>query len=471
MNRQQRLRSLSDLRVTVLGLGRFGGGVAVTRFLVEQGARVTVTDLADESALAESLESIADLPLEQVFTGSHPDAAFEQCDVLIANPAIPPHAEVWSRVGHVPLVSSELELFAHQCPAPMIAVTGSNGKSTTAALIHHLLLNSGSGSWLGGNIGVSLLSDVDSISPEDHVVLEVSSFQLERLRGTGFAPSIAVLTQFAPNHLDWHGSLQAYQAAKQVLFEGQAMQSLAILPDAAEVNIPCSVSPSWRVRGRLYRSGVGDSGEDGVFVESGSLVFRRHGFEDALRLPECPGLPGLHNRHNLASAACAAWDAGAEPADIVEGLASFEALPHRLKRVAGAAGIAFVDDSIATTPDSVIAGLRAVSGPVSIIAGGADKQLDLSLMASEIAARAVGSVLLGQTAERLSELIRQSKPEAFHIARADDMQTAVKMAVEQLPAGGTVLLSPGCASFGMFRDYRDRGKQFAAAAGEWVQRQ
>lgn len=469
MIRGRQLRGLDGVRVTVLGLGRFGGGVGVTRFLVDRGAKVTVTDMADESDLVDSLKAIEDLDLEAMCLGGHPDAAFRDCQIVIANPAIAPHADVWNKVTHVPLISSELELFTEHCPAPLIAVTGSNGKSTTAALIHHLLNASGQRVFLGGNIGVSLLDQLDSIRSGDHVVLEVSSFQLERLRDSGFAPQIAVLTQFAPNHLDWHGGIAAYHASKQLIFDRQSMQSLAVLPDQAEVNMQGAAVPSWRVRARLHRFGTTDSGEDGVFFDDGSLIFRRHGFEDALRLPQCPELPGEHNLQNLAAAACAAWEAGGEPSAIVEAVPSFKRLPHRFQNVARAAGISFVNDSVSTTPESVIAALRTVSGDVSIIAGGADKRVDLTLMAGEIAATAAGCVLIGQTSTELTRLIRHAGGAEFSLQTADDLTAAVQAAAQQLPDGGTVLLSPGCASFGMFRDFCDRGERFVVAVKQWVE--
>lgn len=468
MNRQNELTSLHGRRVTVLGLGRFGGGVAVTRFLAGQGARVTVTDLADESVLSDSLNAVADLTLEGVFLGEHPDAAFRDCEVVVVNPGIPPNADVWQRVPRVSLITSELEMFVHRCPAPVVAVTGSNGKSTTAALIHHLLMECGQRSWLGGNIGVSLLPHLGEMDANDYVVLEVSSFQLERLRQANFSPQIAVLTQFAPNHLDWHGAIDAYRTAKQVLFDRQTMQSLAVLPADADVNVPGCSPPAWRIRGRLQRFGSRDTGEDGVFAEDGSLLFRRPGIEDALRIPSCPGLPGVHNLENLAAASSVLWEVGGEPASIVNAASSFESLPHRLQQIAQTSSHSFVNDSVATTPESVIAALRTVAGPISIIAGGADKGVDLSSMAEVIAENTVGCVLIGQTSSQLFRLLQKAADGGFPVASAGGIVAAVDEAARQLATGGTVLLSPGCASYGMFRDYRDRGDQFTIAARKWA---
>lgn len=472
------LKSCKGLRVTVLGLGSFGGGIAATRFLADRGARVTITDARPASELQSSLDQLKDLDIGAIHTGRHSADDFRNCDLVVVNPAIRPESEV---INHArssgAWLTSEIELFLSHCPADVIAVTGTNGKSTTAALTHHFLTTGANRtSWLGGNIGHSLLPYVERISAEDFVVLELSSFQLELLRGRGFRPSIAIITNFSPNHLDWHGSTENYREAKQILLNHQLRDDLAVVSDTAEINQRCADTTdaeTWRVRAQLMRFGTVDSGENGVFAEDGTLVFRDGAFEDAIRLTQPKQLPGQHNLRNIAAAACAAWKSGVTPTNVSKSLAAFQSLPHRIQTVAKGGGIHFINDSVSTTPESSIAALNTMKGPTVIIAGGADKGADLSKFAEEIRRKADAVVLIGQTAATLKHLIEGEGgfPHNKFCVIASDFKDAFDRAVALSSQGGIVLLSPGCASYGWFRDYRERGDVFSAMALQWTNNQ
>ncbi|MFM7058054.1 MAG: UDP-N-acetylmuramoyl-L-alanine--D-glutamate ligase [Planctomycetota bacterium] len=458
-----------DWPVTILGLGRFGGGAAAARFLAEQGARVTITDLKPASDLSDVLASLQDLPLTRLELGSHPSHVFTDCRMLVVNPAVPPgHPGVETARVRGADITTEIDLFLrHQC-GQVIGVTGSNGKSTTAALIHHLLNAAGLPAWLGGNIGISLLPQLTQIDREHWVVLELSSFQLELLRPRKFRPAIALLTNFSPNHLDWHGTLAAYRLAKQSVFSAQTPADCSIVPDFAS----CAASPrdDWRIRGRRHEFGLEDSGLDGAFLENRMLILRtRQGrSEDCLPLPTPPQLPGDHNRCNLAAAACAAWLAGASPARFAAALNSWRPLPHRLQCVVERGGRQFWNDSIATTPESAIVALQHASGRAILLAGGYDKGQDLQPLAAAICQHARAVVLMGQTAPALLQHLQNPVNGSAPPARiAADFPTAFRLAVEMSRPGDMVLLSPGCASYGWFRDYRDRGDQFIRMAQEW----
>ena len=211
-------------RATVMGLGRHGGGVGAARYLAEQGARVTVTDLADADALADSLDELAGAGIERFHLGGHREADFTEADLVVVNPAVRPDnpfVELARTAGA--RITSEIELFLDACPAPVIGVTGTTGKSTTAAMIAAALDAAGRRSWLGGNIGRSLLADLPRIRSDDWVVLELSSFQLHWLGENVRWPRLAVLTNFAPNHLDWHGSVEHYRQSKQRLLDHAEM--------------------------------------------------------------------------------------------------------------------------------------------------------------------------------------------------------------------------------------------------------
>ncbi len=455
-------------RVTVLGLGRNAGGVAAARYLARLGALVTVTDLQDETLLRDSMQQLSDVDIQRFVLGGHPEAVFRECDVLVVNPAVrPDHSGVLLARGLGVEITSEIELFCRANQATVIGVTGSNGKSTTSALIHHLLQQSWQNEqrrvWLGGNIGISLLDQLDRIAAGDIVVLELSSFQLELLRQRRFRPKIAVITNFSPNHLDWHGTAAAYRRAKQGILDSQLPTDAAVLPT---VN---GSDPGWRARARVFRFGNGDTEEDGVFLEPGCLVLRSGRIEDTMRGAQPPQLPGAHNRLNIAAAACAAWLAGADPAGCADALMSFIPLPHRLQFVAERFGRRFVNDSLATTPESAIQGLRAINGRIILLAGGYDKGQNLAEFAAEIAQHATGVVLLGQTAPMLQRLIRaQDRQNETAVRVARNPTDGFLQAVALSRPGDTVLLSPGCASFDWYRDYRDRGEQFSEMARAWT---
>jgi len=462
------------MHATVMGLGRFAGGVAAARFLTQHGAVVTVTDLRSAEDLAGSIEMLSDLPIARFALDGHPDDVLADCQLLVVNPAVrPDHPLVALAESRQIDVTTEIELFLRHCPAFVIAVTGSNGKSTTTALIHHLLLHANSDFegrvWLGGNIGISLLDQVQLIQPQDIVVLELSSFQLHLLGKKGFRPNIAVLTNFSPNHLDWHGSEADYRKAKQVIFDAQTSDDAAVIPDDTHSGSHPNHIP-WRVRGGRLRFGLTDHGDDGAFLEGGTLILRSHVFEEAIRFTVPSQLPGKHNQLNVAAAACAAWLAGANSVQFSAALQTFRALPHRLQLVAEHAGRQFWNDSIATTPESATMALHVFPGRIILLAGGYDKGQDLSAFAFEIRSRVAVAVLMGQTAHKLHELLTRESvdmPSELQIRIATDFREAFRSAVAFSQRGDIVLLSPGCASYGWFQDFRERGDLFSALARDW----
>lgn len=470
----------SSVTATVMGLGRFGGGVAVARFLAQQGAIVSVTDLRSSEELADSIAALADVQIHHWALGEHPSELFHKCDLLVVNPAVKPdNALVREAIQRGADVTTEIELFLRHNPAPVIAVTGSNGKSTTTSLIHHLLRGSPTDDepnsgfrriWLGGNIGISLLDQLPEITQDDMVVLELSSFQLETLRRKRFRPQIAVLTNFSPNHMDWHGTVAAYRTAKQAIFDFQTADDVAIVPTDEE-NVAGGEEPTpWKTRGQRMQFGISDQGDDGVFFDDGNLILRaaRGTFEDSVRLKIPSQLPGAHNALNVAAACCAAWQAGANPDSFSATLKTFQPLPHRLQLVAENAGRQFWNDSIATTPESAIMALRVFSGRAILLAGGYDKGQDLRQFANEIKTRTKAVVLMGKTAESLKMLLDSGDQAATLPAIvAGDFAEAFARAVALSNPGDIVLLSPGCASYGWFRDYRERGELFCQFAREW----
>lgn len=461
--------SFRDRRVTIMGLGRFGGGAAVAGYLACQGAQLAITDLRSSEELEDSTRSLHDLDVEATwYLGEHPPEAFDDCEFLVVNPAVRPQNEHVKRCREQgAVITSEIELFTQHNPAFTIAVTGSNGKSTVCRLIHDLLKSNIETSrevWLGGNIGRSLLPDVDSIQSTDFVVLELSSFQLHQLRDCCFRPDVAVVTGLSPNHLDWHPSLAHYYSSKRVISATQQAHSTTVLPDQLD---------SWPVRGRCLRFGVADGGEDGAYVEAGSLIVRVNDRETADRLVLSTALRGRHNQANVAAAVAAVTAALDAPIDVHDALRHFGGLPHRMQVVARGNERLFIDDSCSTTPESTIAALRALETPCVLIVGGGDKGVDLQGLATEIARSTNRVITIGSTAESLSRSVLSNVPAgtAAEVFQANSFESAFQQAVELTRPGDIVLLSPGCSSHGWFTDFRERGQLFARLAKDWCQNQ
>ncbi|TVQ26767.1 MAG: UDP-N-acetylmuramoyl-L-alanine--D-glutamate ligase [Spirochaetaceae bacterium] len=433
-------REDSDLdgrQVVVLGLGAHGGGVATARYCVEHGARVCVTDLRSEADLDASLRALAGLDIRYVL-GRHDIDDISNADIVVKNPAVRRTAPVLS---HARRIETDISLFLKRHRGPVIAVTGTKGKSTTASAIHHVLRGTWPGARLGGNITVSPLSFADEISPEDPVVLELSSFQLGDLRMTprpvnGYPFSVSVITNLLPDHQDYYDSMDAYAADKALIFADQRPTDWVVIAGDDE-----------------YCSG-----------------FTPPVAERTIRLPhpsyDPPTLVGLcteraaHARRNLYTAGVAAVLLGVPAESIAARLAGFPGVPHRLERVAVHNRVSFVNDSAATIQEATLAALDSCDGPVHLIAGGSDKGLPVNRFV-DIATRVASLHLLeGSATERIVGVLGGGSPRMT--GPHPSLRAAVHAATAVARPGDTVLLSPGCASFGMFRNEFDRGDQFRA---------
>lgn len=460
-----------DLRVTVMGLGNFGGGEGAARFLAQRGARVTVTDLKSADALGEAAARTAALPGVTMRLGRHETADFLDADLLVVNPAAQrdsPFLQMAIDAG-VPL-TSEMNLFWMLNPSRTIGVTGSNGKSTTTSLIYNMLLAAGIPVRIGGNIGRSLLPEVENIAVSDWTVLELSSFQLADLDHLHAGPDIAVVTNFTPNHQDRHASLDEYRAAKQTIVRWLGGDNVAVLnADDPEV-------ADWPTAALKLTFGVAAFAIARIADDASSIHCLLPRFD--IPLAAARSLPGRHNAANIAAALLAASAARATPAAIRSAIASFRGLPHRLEFLGEQHGRRFYNDSKSTTPEAAIAAIDAVAplGPIVLLAGGADKHVDLSRFAAHIRQRTKAVALLGQTAALLECLISQphaslsgepsaTAPPAIH--RAASLHDAFKWAMQQSAPGDTILLSPGCSSLDWFNNYEHRGHQFTEMVDTW----
>jgi UDP-N-acetylmuramoylalanine--D-glutamate ligase len=442
-----------DKRVLIMGLGRFGGGVDVVKFAFEAGAKVKVTDLDAAERLADSLEQLGQFSGIEYRLGSHEAADFENADIIVANPAVSPDNEFLQcarRRGRV--VTSQVNVFFQLCPAPIIGITGANGKSTTAALTAHLL-KAGVGLKackhrrvrLSGNIGNEpMLTVVEQITADDLVVLELSSFQLEQLAQTGKGPQVALLTNLTPNHLDRHGTFENYCAAKENIFRLQKLDDNR--PAVSIFNAEDRIGSQWFEK---YRTDTGRL----------CIKFSADDVTDEIR--DSFGLPGGANLSNLAGALAIARYFGVDDEQIASCLPQFKALPHRLELVAEVNGVRWYNDSISTTPQSTIAALEAFDEPKIVIAGGYDKNLAFDELGEKIAQEAKAAILIGQTAEKIAASIRDTQ-----IKTVATLADAVNLAGQFAVPGDVVLLSPACASYDMFDNFQHRGREFVRLVRE-----
>jgi UDP-N-acetylmuramoylalanine--D-glutamate ligase len=448
-------------RVLVMGLGSFGGGIGAVKFLVSRGASVTVTDLRPAEKLEESLKELCETPPDRLVLGEHREADFLDAELIVVNPAVKRDCRFLSAAIQAGIpITSEMNLFWTWNRAPIIAVTGSNGKSTTTAMTFAIVeqmlrATPRRRAWLGGNIGTSLLPIVDQIQPQDVVVLELSSFQLADLDRMQVSPHVAVVTNFAPNHLDWHPDLDDYRWAKQTILRWQTTEDFAVLndddPDVRE----------WHVPGQRRGFGFHDAGTLGAFQHDHETMIRRTTGELHWRLQDWLKLPGEHNLANALAASLAAVCVGADEISVRTAIENYQPLPHRLQFVGQSAGRRFYNDSLATTPESSIVALKAFQAPIILLAGGYDKHVDLTEMATVIAERVKAVSLMGQTASTLWELIQKCNPSSCEVSAPQaTFAAAFAWAIEHSAPGDVILLSPGCASYDWFRNFSDRGAQF-----------
>ncbi|MCU1462559.1 MAG: UDP-N-acetylmuramoylalanine/D-glutamate ligase [Acidimicrobiales bacterium] len=438
-------------KVLVLGLGSRQGGVGVVRYLHGLGASVRVSDRSDKAALADALATLADLDDVTYHLGGEDLADVNWADVVVRNPGVPAESPMLQHArAHGTPVEMEMTLFLRACPAPVVGVTGTKGKTTTTALLHAMVQRRWPAAVSAGNMGRSALAELDAIAadPTAPVSLELSSFQLESMGEHRMSPHVAVVTNIAPDHLDRYPSFEAYAETKAAIWRYQRPDDWVVLPADDEVVQRLAVGAPGR------RVDFAAPSDPQRLTTAGIDLGRR----DALRIP------GRHAALDAIAAASAALVVGVEPVDIEHAIAGFAGVPHRMELVATVDGVDYVNDTAATTPIAAIAALLAHAGThVTLITGGFDKQLPLDELADAITEHADEIVLLDGTATpHLLALLHERGREPAG-PTATSMADAVALARSRARDGGVVLLSPGCASFGLFRDEFDRGDTFRAA--------
>jgi UDP-N-acetylmuramoylalanine--D-glutamate ligase len=445
---------------TVLVMGAARSGIAAARFLLAHGAHVTLTDIKKREELEPAITALLDtkhggeLVLE---LGGHRDESFKSCDLVIVSPGIPLAQPVFelSRESGIPILA-EVELAYHHLQGRIIGITGSNGKTTTTALVAELLKGAGLKGYAAGNIGTPLISLADHTSPEDIYAVELSSFQLEGIRR--FRPFIAAILNLTPDHMDRYAGFDDYIAAKRRIFMNQHKTDFAVLnADDPKTLAMASQGPAAPVTFSRLRAV-----RHGTFVRSGRVIFRDKQGEKDLFPVDAITLRGAHNLENVLAAASMAVLAGAAPESLEESIRKFKGVEHRIEFVSELNGVQYFNDSKATNVDAAIKSLESFPGNILLIAGGRDKEGDFTVLRSLVRDRVKCLVLIGEAAEKIKKAL-SGVAETIH---AQSMQEAVLICSRKAEPGDVVLLAPACASFDMFRDYEHRGRVFKQAVHE-----
>jgi UDP-N-acetylmuramoylalanine--D-glutamate ligase len=454
MDREQNKDWYKDKEVTVMGLGLHGGGLEVCRFLCDLGARVTATDLRSAEDLAPSLEKLASYQIRYVL-GEHNMDDFTKADVVIKNPAVSVDSPYLKKAKKV---ETDLSLFLQFTTNPIIAVTGSKGKSTTVTALHYILSEAYPGCRLGGNITISPLSFINELKGDEPVILELSSWQLADLRGRDLLkPEISLITNIMHDHQNKYNSIEDYVLDKEEIFLHQTEDQTALIPLNER-------GKKWAKKTKAQVSFFSLDGNE----ESDNLQFFMRGERGIVRinnkesdiLPKQLTVPGRHFRCNMLLAGAAAVLYGQTPENIKERLASFPGVPHRMEVVRKWKDRTFINDTAATIPDALTAALESFERPPLLICGGTDKELDLSPMET-IEGKAAGIYLLaGSASDRMIPYFEKSG--LPWEGPFDSLEEAFTLAVSNSQEGDTLILSPGATSFGMFLNEFDRGNQFKA---------
>ena len=453
------IESLRHKTVAIIGIGV--SNTPLLELLLAEGIRVTACDKRSREQMGEQAEH-----LEQLGCELHLGADYLKdldADVIFRTPGLRPDVpEIAACVDRGAVLTSEMEVFFEVCPCTIIAVTGSDGKTTTTTIIAELLKAAGKRVWVGGNIGHPLLCEADGMLATDYAVLELSSFQLMTMK---HSPHIAVVTNLAPNHLDVHRDMAEYVAAKENIFRHQSGEDVAVFNADNDI----TAEQSRRAPGRARLFSRQDEVADGVFLRGEDIVCRSGGHERVVMTTGDIKIPGVHNVENY-MAAIAAVD-GLVPDEVIRDFArEFGGVEHRIELVRTYRGVRYYNDSIASSPSRTIAGLRSFHEKVILIAGGYDKHIPFDVLGPEIVEHVKLLVLCGATADKIRAAVENApgyepgKPEILDVT---PFTAAVEAARDRAQPGDVVTLSPACAAFDQFKNFAERGKFFKSIVNGW----
>ena len=443
---------LKDKRALVVGLGK--SGVASALFLKAHGARVTVSDTKSGDELRNEIPALLDHGIT-VETGGHGERTFRGQDLIVVSPGVPVDAPPLVQARSLgESVIGEIELAAQFLPGPIVAITGSNGKTTTTTLAGEIMAAGGLPTLVGGNIGTPAISLAERATRETVIVLEVSSFQLETI--ATFRPKVAVVLNVTPDHLDRHRTFEVYTDAKARIFENQHGDDFAVL----NADDPTCVAMAARTKAQVFWFSRQKEVERGAWVRDGAIVFRdTKGQREIMQVSEIP-LKGAHNLENVLAAVCAGALVGCAAEKIRQAVHDFKAVEHRLEFVATIRGVDYYNDSKATNVDATIKALESFPANIHLILGGKDKGSDYSVLNDLLRQRVKRVYTIGAAAAKIEGQIISAKNGGPELVHAETLENAIRKAHAVAQPGDVVLLAPACASFDQFKSYEHRGKVF-----------
>lgn len=443
---------VNNKRVLVVGLGK--SGVASALFLKAKGARVTVSDSKPQDQLKDQIPALLDNGIA-VETGGHGERTFGGQDLIVVSPGVPTDSPPLVQARALgENVIGEVELAAQFFPGRIVAITGSNGKTTTTTLAGDIVAAAGYRTAVGGNIGTPAISLVEAATADTIAVLEVSSFQLETIQT--FRPQIAVVLNVTPDHLDRHRTFAAYRDAKARIFENQRAGDFTVL----NADDRTCVELATRTRAQVYWFSRTAEVKQGAFVRAGRIYFRDHTGQREIMLVSEISLKGAHNLENVLAAVCVGALLGCEPDRIRTAVRNFKAVEHRLEHVATIDGVDYYNDSKATNVDATIKAIESFPANIHLILGGKDKDSDYTVLNDLIRKRVKRVYTIGAAAAKIESQIVSSKNGGPELDHAETLEAAIRHAAEVATPGDIVLLAPACASFDQFRNYEHRGKLF-----------
>ena len=459
MTLQEYLVSLQHKTVAVIGIGV--SNTPLLRLLLENGIAVTACDKRDRADLGELADELEQLGAKLQLGEDYLEGLDQ--DVIFRTPGMRPDVPQLLRAKeNGSVITSEMEVFFDVCPCSIIAVTGSDGKTTTTTMIAELLRAAGRTVHVGGNIGNPLLAQAGEMNPDDNVVLELSSFQLMTMQKS---PHIAVITNLSPNHLDMHKGMEEYVASKENLFLHQSADDVAIFNLDNDITREQGTRAVGEVRYFTRRSET----ENGVFLRGDEIIRRKDGEETVVMTVQDIKLPGIHNVENY-MAAVAAVEGLVEDETIRRFAREFGGVEHRIELVRTLRGVRYYNDSIASSPSRTIAGLRSFKEKVILIAGGYDKNIPFDVLGPEVVEHVKLLILCGATAEKIRAAVESApeyQPGKPEILTVSPFQKAVETARDRAEEGDVVTLSPACAAFDQFKNFMERGKTYKAIVNSW----
>jgi UDP-N-acetylmuramoylalanine--D-glutamate ligase len=449
-------KPIEKLQVTIMGLGLHGGGLASALFFAKHKAKITVTDLRDKEVLKEQLGKLSPFSVRYVL-GRHEEKDFIDADLIIKNPDVARDSPFLQAARlHAVCIETDISIFLQLCSNPIIAVTGSKGKSTTASAIHHCLSKQIEGAKLGGNITVSPLTFLEELKTGVPVVLELSSWQLADLKGRELLkPKISIITNILPDHMNRYRSMDEYVADKKIIFRNQDKTDYAIF-NYDDLYTKDFIRES-KASSLFFSKDLLPSGLEGGWLEKEQGYVRINKTTEII-LDKKVLLEGEHNRINLLSAGIVLYLLDLEPGNIRPCLAQFTGIEHRLEKFYAHQGVNYYDDSAATIPHAVVAAVQSINGPIILITGGTDKNIDFSPLKDILSIPERIILLEGSATPKIIALCREMKLPYFGPFQA--LEDAVLCAYENGRPGMSVIFSPGCTSFGMFLNEFDRGQKF-----------